>query len=105
MMEVAADTLVAEVARFNGFVDNKLDEDFNRPMEKAVKIEGEKYYAIKHQSSILATVSGLVVDYECRVLDYDNEVIPGLYAAGGASADSSIRTTRAISSGRPSAAV
>ncbi len=85
MMEVAADTLVAEVARFNGFVDNKLDEDFNRPMEKAVKIEGEKYYAIKHQSSILATVSGLVVDYECRVLDYDNEVIPGLYAAGGAS--------------------
>lgn len=37
MMEVTADTLVAEVARFNGFVDNKLDEDFNRPMEKAVK--------------------------------------------------------------------
>lgn len=85
MMEVPAETLVAEVARFNGFVDNKLDEDFNRPMEKAVKIEGEKYYAVKHQSSILATCSGLVVDYECRVLDYDNEVIPGLYAAGGAS--------------------
>ena len=85
MMEVPPETLAAEVARFNGFVDNKLDEDFNRPMEKAAKIEGEKYYAIKHQSSILATVSGLVVDYECRVLDYDNEVIPGLYAAGGAS--------------------
>lgn len=84
-MNVPADTLKAEVARFNTFVDNKKDEDFNRPMEKATKIEGEKYYAIKHQSSILATVSGLVVDYNCNVLDYDNEPIEGLFAAGGAS--------------------
>ena len=85
LLDLPADALADEIARYNTFVTNKLDEDFNRPMEKAVKIEGEKYYAIKHQSSILATVSGLVVDYECRVLDYDNEVIPGLYAAGGAS--------------------
>ena len=85
MMEVPADTLKETVERFNGFCDAKKDEDFNRPMEKATKIEGEKYYAIKHQSSILATVSGLVVDYNCHVLDYDNNVIEGLYAAGGAS--------------------
>ena len=84
-MDVPADTLKAEVAQFNTFVDNKKDEMFNRPMAKATKVEGEKYYAIKHQSSILATVSGLVVDYHCRVLDYDNEPIEGLYAAGGAS--------------------
>ena len=84
-MNVPADTLKSEVARFNTFVENKKDEDFNRPMEKATKIEGEKYYAIKHQSSILATVSGLVVDYNCNVLDYDNEPIEGLFAAGGAS--------------------
>ncbi len=85
IMEVDADTLEAEIERFNGFVDAQKDEDFNRPMEKAKKIEGEKYYAIKHQSSILATVSGLVVDYDCHVLDYDNEPIEGLFAAGGAS--------------------
>lgn len=85
MMEVPADTLKETVERFNGFCDAKKDEDFNCPMEKATKIEGEKYYAIKHQSSILATVSGLVVDYNCHVLDYDNNVIEGLYAAGGAS--------------------
>ncbi|WP_251178828.1 FAD-binding protein [Adlercreutzia agrestimuris] len=84
-MEVDSATLESEIERFNGFVDAQKDEDFNRPMEKAKKIEGEKYYAIKHQSSILATVSGLVVDYECRVLDYDNEPIAGLFAAGGAS--------------------
>lgn len=85
-MGVDAATLESEIARYNSFIDNGKDEDFNRPItEKQRKIEGEKYYAIKHQSSILATVSGLVVDYECHVLDYDNEVIEGLYAAGGAS--------------------
>lgn len=85
MMEVPAENLTEAVERFNSFVDAGKDEDFNRPMEKAKKVEGEKYYAIRHQSSILATVSGLVVDYDCHVLDYDNEVIEGLYAAGGAS--------------------
>ncbi len=86
MMEVPAENLKQSIERYNGFVDAKKDTDFNKPItEKTTKIEGEKYYAIKHQSSILATVSGLVVDYYCRVLDYDNEVIPGLYAAGGAS--------------------
>lgn len=82
-MDVDADTLKESVERFNGFVDAGKDDDFNRPMTGASKIEGEKYYAIKHQSSILATVSGLVVDYSCHVLDYDNQVIEGLYAAGG----------------------
>ncbi|WP_350454051.1 FAD-dependent oxidoreductase [Slackia heliotrinireducens] len=86
IMEVPAENLVETVERCNGFVDNMKDEDFNKPLtETSAKIEGEKYYAIKHQSSILATVSGLVVDYSCHVLDYDNEVIEGLYAAGGAS--------------------
>ena len=85
-MDVPAANLVEAVSRYNGFVDNQKDEDFNKPLNpNSAKIEGEKYYAIKHQSSILATVSGLVVDYYCHVLDYDNEVIDGLYAAGGAS--------------------
>ena len=79
-------TLRESIERWNGFVDAGKDEDFNRPMTPAVtKLEGDKYYALLYQSSILATVSGLVVDYYCHVLDYDNEVIPGLFAAGGAS--------------------
>lgn len=80
-----AETLRESIERFNGFVDAGKDEDFNRPMATAAKVEGDTYYAIRYQSAILATCSGLVVDYSCRVLDYDNEVIPGLYAAGGAS--------------------
>ena len=78
-------TLKESIERFNGFVDAGKDEDFNRPMNGVTKVTGDKYYATMYQSAILATVSGLVVDYYCHVLDYDNEVIPGLYAAGGAS--------------------
>lgn len=84
-MGVDAESLKASIERWNGFVDAGKDEDFNRPMEGTTKIEGDTYYATKYQSSILATCSGLVVDYYCHVLDYENEVIPGLYAAGNAS--------------------
>ena len=41
------------------------------------------FYALRNQSCILATVSSLVVNYSCHVLDYDNKPIEGLYAAGG----------------------
>ncbi len=86
LMDVPADTLQESIDRYNSFIDNDKDEDFNKPnMASRSKIEGDTYYAIKHQTAILATVSGLVVDYSCHVLDYDNEVIEGLYAAGGAS--------------------
>ena len=85
-MNVPAKNLEEAIKRYNSFVDKGKDEDFNKPISATTtKIEGEKYYAVKHQSSILATVSGLVVDYYCHVLDYDNVPIEGLYAAGGAS--------------------
>lgn len=84
-MGVPADTLQETIDRFNGFVDAQHDDDFNRPMQTATKYEGDKWYAFQHQQTILATVSGLVVDYYCHVLDYDNVPIEGLYAAGGTS--------------------
>ena len=85
-MDCPAAALRESIERFNGFVDAKKDADFNRPITETVtKIEGDAYYALLHQSSILATCSGLVVDYYCHVLDYDDEIIPGLFAAGNAS--------------------
>ncbi|MDD6729443.1 MAG: FAD-binding protein [Eggerthellaceae bacterium] len=79
-----AATLEATVERFNGFIDTGHDDDFFRQnLAKATKIEGDHFYALRNQSCILATVSGLVVDYSCHVLDYDNKPIEGLYAAGG----------------------
>ena len=84
-MGVPAKALKQTIARYNRFVDNRKDEDFNRTMTTATKFEGSEWYAFRHQQTILATCSGLVVDYDLHVLDYDNEPIEGLYAAGGAS--------------------
>ena len=86
MIDVNPVNLKKTIERYNSFVDNGKDEDFNRPITPNLrKYEGDKWYAFKHQQTILATVSGLVVDYDLHVLDYDNEPIEGLYAAGGAS--------------------
>lgn len=85
-MGVPAETFVAEIERFNGFVANGKDEDFNRPMDATTQgVTSAPYYALMHQQSILATCSGLEVNADCNVIDYDNQVIEGLYAAGNAS--------------------
>ena len=84
-MDVPADTLKAEVAQFNTFVDNKKDEMFNRPMAKAPRSKARSITRLSTSRPSWRPCRGLVVDYHCRVLDYDNELIEGLYAAGGAS--------------------
>ena len=40
------------------------------------------YYAIKVQPGVHHTMGGLVIDTNTEVLDTDNNVIAGLYAAG-----------------------
>lgn len=85
-MGVPGESLAATIERYNGFVAAKKDDDFNKPIkDTTLPVEGAPFFALKHQQSILATVSGLIVDGDCRVLDYDNQVIEGLYAAGNAS--------------------
>ncbi len=85
-INVPADTLKATVERYNAFLANGKDEDFNRPFtERNLPIEDGPFYAVLHRQRILATVSGLVVNGDCQVLDTDNNVIPGLYAGGNAS--------------------
>jgi len=84
-MEVPQGSLAAEVERWNGFVDKGKDEDFKRFMTGTKKIAKGPFYAIIHQQSILATVSGLIVDGDTHVLDAEGEPIKGLYAGGNAS--------------------
>ena len=84
---VDAETLVATVARYNGFVTNGHDEDFGRDglsnhYGKLVKIECAPFYAYPTTSGLLATYCGLTVDIDTRVLDVFGMPIPGLYAAG-----------------------
>jgi 3-oxosteroid 1-dehydrogenase len=94
-------TLRATVERFNGFAQTGQDLDFRRgvsaydhyytdpavqPNSCLAVLKVAPYYAFKIQPGDLGTKGGLVTDARARVLRPNGQVIPGLYAAGNASA-------------------
>ena len=81
LMGVDGEAFAAQVARYNELCSKGVDEDFNKPAEYMVPLEGE-LYAIELSPSITVTFGGLVTDLGSHVLDENNEAIPGLYAAG-----------------------
>jgi 3-oxosteroid 1-dehydrogenase len=89
--------LRATVERFNDFVGQGRDADFNRggraydrwlgdpfnkPSETLGRLEKGPYYAIPVIPGDVSTYGGVVTDAQARVLREDGTVIPGLYATG-----------------------
>ncbi len=89
--------LEATIARFNGFVKNNRDEDFqrgeraydlwlgdrfHRPSQTLGAIEQGPFYAVPVVPGDVGTFGGVVTDEHARVLRGDGSVIPGLYATG-----------------------
>ena len=72
------------VARYNEFVDMAADEDFERdgPMHK---IESPPFYAAAATIGIHDSNGGLQTNGRMQVLDFEGNVIPGLYVGGEAS--------------------
>lgn len=100
-IDVPADALVSTVERLNGFARAGRDEDFHRgesaydryygdPRVKPNPCLGElgkpPFYAVRIVPGDLGTKGGLRTDTRARVLRADGTAIPGLYAAGNASA-------------------
>ncbi|MDQ1032491.1 3-oxosteroid 1-dehydrogenase [Streptomyces umbrinus] len=98
---VPAAALRATVNRFNGLARNGTDTDFHRgdsaydhyytdpailPNSCLAPLWLAPYYAFKIVPGDLGTKGGLRTDARARVLRPDGSVIPGLYAAGNASA-------------------
>jgi 3-oxosteroid 1-dehydrogenase len=98
---VPAATLRATVSRFNGFAGSGVDADFARgnsaydhyftdpavfPNSCLARLWLPPYYAFKIVPGDLGTKGGMKTDARARVLRSDGSVIPGLYAAGNASA-------------------
>jgi len=101
-------TLKASVARFNGFVAQGKDEDFQRgdhaydrwlgdalsPQSPTLgAIEQAPFAAIPVYPGDVSTFGGLVTDEHARVLRGDGSVIDGLYATGTTTASVMARTS------------
>lgn len=93
--------LRATVQRFNGFAETGKDLDFRRgdsaydhyytdpavrPNSCLAALKWAPFYAFKIVPGDLGTKGGLRTDDKARVLRPDGSAIPGLYAAGNASA-------------------
>lgn len=98
---VPAAALRTTVSRFNGLAQNGKDTDFHRgdsvydhyytdpailPNSCLAPLWLAPYYAFKIVPGDLGTKGGMRTDARARVLRSDGTVIPGLYAAGNASA-------------------
>lgn len=81
-MGVPAETFKATVARYNELAKLGKDLDFGKRSECLTTIERAPFYAAKLGVCLLVTLGGLKVNEKLQVLDTENNVIPGLYAAG-----------------------
>ena len=76
-------TLEATVARFNGFVAEKSDTDFGKPMlEGAAPVTHPPFYGMRLWPKVHHTMGGVQIDRSARVINLDGQPIHGLYAAG-----------------------
>ena len=82
LIGVDAGALSATVARYNELCAKGEDEDFGKPAEYMIPVEGDMLYAFRMTPGSSVTFGGLQIDTDAHVLDVNDAPIPGLYAAG-----------------------
>lgn len=82
LIGVDAQALTATVSRYNELCAKGVDEDFGKPAEYMIPVEGDEYYAFRMTPGTSVTFGGLEIDVDGHVLDTNNQPIAGLYAAG-----------------------
>ncbi len=81
--EISEESLLSTIERYNGFVVGGEDTDFNRPAQyMSASIGSGPYYLVEQKPRFATTMGGLVLNENLQVLNNDDEVIVGLYAAG-----------------------
>ena len=77
------DAVKEEIARYNTFVANKLDEDFKKPIpDDAQTIDEPPFYAARIAGELLVTIHGVITNADSQPLRKDGSVIEGLYVCG-----------------------
>lgn len=78
--------LQAQIERYNGYVGDKHDPEFNKPLIMGQKpIAKAPYYAVRLWPKAHHTMGGVEIDSDARVININSQQpIPGLYACGEA---------------------
>lgn len=80
-INVPVETLKATIEDFNKCVDGEKKDDFGRTLY-STKLTKGPYVATPRKVSVHHTMGGLKINDKAQVLDANNNVIKGLYAAG-----------------------
>jgi fumarate reductase flavoprotein subunit len=96
--------LRATLEEYNSFCGKGHDDLFAKDPKYLRPLKGPKYYAVRERTLFLGTLGGIKINHRAEVLDKEDRVIPGLYAAGfdagGAYGDSySINDSPGMSAG------
>ncbi|QTF10587.1 flavocytochrome c [Brenneria izadpanahii] len=73
---------LATLERYNVFVEKQNDEDFGRKTALRQPINQGPFYAIRIAPGVHHTMGGVTINTDAAVLDCQESVIPGAYAAG-----------------------
>lgn len=79
--EIDAEELKATVERYNSYVAEGKDPEFNKRSLPST-IEKAPFYILKAAPAVHHTMGGIRINTEAQVLDVDGNIIKGLYAAG-----------------------
>lgn len=80
-INVPVENLKNTIEDFNKCVDSEKKDDFGRTLY-SIKLTKGPYVATPRKVSVHHTMGGLKINEKAQVLDADNNVIKGLYAAG-----------------------
>lgn len=82
LLRITPNTLRYTLNRYNGFCATGVDEDFAKKAELLVPMEQGPWYAVKCVLKYFGGIGGLKTNTDGAVLDTDENIIPGLFAAG-----------------------
>lgn len=80
-MGVPVDTFVAEMEKYNTYVENQLDPEFGKK-NFGQKLETAPFFATPRTPSVHHTMGGLEINEKAEVLNAEGTAIQGLFAAG-----------------------
>jgi fumarate reductase flavoprotein subunit len=74
--------LKSTVEEYNRFCEKKHDDLFAKDPRYLRPLKGPRFYAVKAHTIFLGTMGGIRINHNAEVIDKQENVIPGLYAAG-----------------------